>query len=131
MNSTQDVVAAITRPVVAGEWAGLAEWMADDGVFHGTKGGIDEGLVARGPQAVVDYFTDAAAMWERWDFEFEGAHYGDNGTVVLFWRETSVSRHSPAEMVNETATLFRIRDGKVVEGQGFMSRADALAAGGI
>jgi ketosteroid isomerase-like protein len=127
---TESVVRGICEVVEAGDWERLGEYMADDGVFHGTIGGIDEGLVSNGPQAVIDYFNDAAAVWEMWRFEAEEVHYvGDK--VVVFWRETTRTRHSEVEMVNKTATVFRIRDGKIVEGQGYLDQARALEAAGL
>jgi ketosteroid isomerase-like protein len=128
---TDAAIRAICDAVVAGDWPRLRDWIADDGVFYGTLGGIDEGLVAHGPQAVVDYFTEAAAMWESWRFEVDEVRRGGDGLVVVFWRETTRTRHSDVELVNQTAITFRLRDGQVVEGRGYMSRADALAAAGL
>jgi ketosteroid isomerase-like protein len=128
---TDATIQGVCDAVVAGDWESLGDWIADDGVFHGTKGGIDEGLVAHGPQAVVDYFNDAAAVWESWVFEVDDVRRGDDGVVVVFWRETTRTRHSEIQMVNETAIMFRILDGKVVEGRGYMNRDEALAAAGL
>ena len=124
------VIRGICEVVTGGDWEALGSWLADDAVFLGTKGGIDESLVARGPRAVVDYFAEAAAMWESWAFEVDDVKR-NRDTAVVFWRETSRSRHSPIEMVNETATVFRIHDGKIVEGRGYMNRAEALEAAGL
>ena len=43
-----DVVRAAAAEVEAGNFAGVAKWIAPGAPFHGTVGGIDEGQVFHG-----------------------------------------------------------------------------------
>jgi ketosteroid isomerase-like protein len=51
--------------------------------------------------------------------------------VVAFWRETGRSRHSDLEVESQTATVFRVRDGLIIEMTGYLDRDEALRAAGI
>lgn len=128
--SALDVVRAAAAEVEAGNFAGIAKLIAPDGAFHGTIGGIDEGQVFHGPDAFLAYFGDVTDTWETWKLTV--ADLRANGdTVVVFWDETTRSRHSAIEMHAETATVFRVRDGLIVEARGFLDRADALKHAGL
>jgi ketosteroid isomerase-like protein len=51
--------------------------------------------------------------------------------VVVFQREHQRGRSSGLELVDETASVIDLRDGRVVRIQGYMDRAAALAAAGL
>jgi ketosteroid isomerase-like protein len=51
--------------------------------------------------------------------------------VVVFQREHQRGRSSGLELVDETASVIDLRDGRVVRIQGYMDRAAALAAVGL
>jgi ketosteroid isomerase-like protein len=123
-----EVIEAVCDAVEAGDFAALAANVAPDGIFRGTVGGIDEGVILRGPDAFVRYFRDVAETWDEWRLEAEQVvRAGD--TFVVFWHETT--RSHELEMHNETATVFRVRAGKVAEARGYLDRTAALAAAGL
>jgi ketosteroid isomerase-like protein len=123
-----EVIEALCTAVAAGDFDALEGYIAPDGVFLGTVGGIDEEAVLRGPAAFMSYWNDVAATWDEWRIEPEQVH--ENGdTFVVFWHETTKSRD--IEMHNETASVFIVRDGKVVEGRGYLDRRAALEAAGL
>jgi ketosteroid isomerase-like protein len=101
-----------------------------DVVQYGTRGGIDQDRVVRGREAVMEYWDEVADAWESLHFEPERLiERGD--LVVAFWRETARSRHSDLEVESQTASVFRLRDGMIVEITGYLDRDEALRAAGI
>lgn len=98
--------------------------------WHGTVGGLDEGQVARGYEEVARAFAESFEAWEQLVLETE--RYIDAGNdVVVFWHEVARSRHSEQQMETNTAVIYTVRDGRVVEARGYMDRAEALEAVGL
>ena len=128
MDTAAEVVRAMCDAIEAGDLGRIARSLAGDVVFRGTVGGIDEAVVLHGPDAAISYMRDVSDTWDDWLFDTKQVL--ENGdTFVVFWRETSRTRG--IEMVIETATVFKIRDGKVAEWRGYLDRADALEAAGL
>jgi ketosteroid isomerase-like protein len=101
-----------------------------DIVWHGTVGGLDEGRVAHGYEELAKAFAENFEAWEQLILETE--RYIDAGDrVVVFWHERARSRHSEQEMETNTAVIYAVRDGRVVEVRGYMERAEALEAVGL
>lgn len=123
-----EVIDAICAAVAVGDYEWVTEYVAPDGVFRGTVGGIDESAVMRGPDEIVHYLRDVAGTWDEWRLEVEEVHRNGD-TFCVFWREISRSRE--LEMRTESATNFTIRDGKVVEARGYLDRDAALKAAGV
>ncbi|HEX6713695.1 MAG TPA: nuclear transport factor 2 family protein [Thermoleophilaceae bacterium] len=123
-----ETIDAICAAIAAGDFDALERHIATDGVFLGTVGGIDEEAVLRGPAAFMRYWKDVAATWDEWLIRPERVLEQDD-TFVVFWRETTKSRE--IEMQNETATVFTVRDGKIVEARGYLDRGAALEAAGL
>ena len=99
--------------------------------LHGTSGGLSEGNVARGIQAVRQTFEawDAEA-WE--ETELNPQEFIDAGDqVVVLQHELRRGRGSGVEVESETAVLFELRDGQVIRIQGFMDQGKALEAAGL
>ena len=112
----------------AGDFAGVSDLLDPDVVFHGTRGGLDEKQVLRGPDAVVEYVRDEITdPWERYEVETERLiEVGD--TVVVFLHETGRPRHGDLEMQSDTAMTFRVRQHRIVEARGYLDRDEALEA---
>jgi len=93
-------------------------------------GGLDEGQVAHGYEELAQAFAENFEAWEKLVLETE--RYIDAGTnVVVFWHEVARSRHSEPNMETNTAVVYMVRDGRVVEARGYMDRAEALEAAGL
>jgi ketosteroid isomerase-like protein len=126
--TTAQLLRRVCDAIEAGDLDRIGRTLASDIVFRGTLGGIDEAVVLHGADAAISYMRDVSDTWDEWRFETE--QLLENGdTVVVFWRETSRSRG--IEVVTETATVFHVRDGKIVEWRGYLDRAQALAAAGL
>jgi ketosteroid isomerase-like protein len=98
--------------------------------WHGTVGGLDENQVAHGYEELARAFAENFEAWEKLVLETE--RYIDAGDkVVVFWHEVARSRHSEQEMETNTAVVYAVRDGRVVEARGYMDRAEALEAVGL
>src|SRR6478672_10661392 len=98
--------------------------------WHGTVGGLDEGRVAHGYEELAQAFAENFETWETLVLEAE--RYIDAGDrVIVFWHEVARSRHSRQEIETATAVIYTVRDGKVVEARGYMSRAEALETLGL
>ena len=98
--------------------------------WHGTVGGLDEGQVARGYEELAQALAENFEAWEQLVLETE--RYIDAGDrVVVFWHEIARSRHSQQEMETTTAVIYTVRNGRIVEARGYMSRAEALEAAGL
>ena len=110
--------------------AGTAAHLAPDVVWFGTRGGLDEGRVMRGPQAALDYLREIRGVWERFDIEVE-QELESGDAVMVFMRERGRTRHGGIELQSETAMIFKVRDGKIAEMQGYLDRDEALKAAGL
>jgi len=128
--ATRSTVEALCDALVSGDDARLHAALAPDVLMHGTVGGIDEGRVVRGSDAVVMYLAEVRDTWERLDVAIDAVH-ASGETAVLFMHETAVSTHTNVPIETDTATVLRVADGQIVEMQGYMDRAAALAAAGI
>ncbi len=107
------------------------QFVSPDIELHGTSGGLSEGNVARGIQAVRETFEawDAEA-WEK--TELNPQEFIDAGDqVVVLQHELRRGRGSGVEVESKTAVLFELRDGRVIRIQGFMNQAEALEAAGL
>ena len=122
------VVRAFFELTAAGDFDRLSDILDPSVVFLGTRGGLDEKRVLRGPDAVLEYVRDEITdPWERYDVEAERLiELGD--TVVAFLHETAQPRHGDFEMQSDTAMTFKVRQQKIVEATGYLDRAEALSA---
>lgn len=95
-------------------------------VWFGTRGGLDESQVVRGPEAVVGYLREIEEPWESLVFDVERLiPVGD--AVVAFILETGRARGG-VEVQNRTAMIFRTRGSRIVETTGYLDRDEALRA---
>jgi ketosteroid isomerase-like protein len=110
--------------------AALRPLLDPEVVWFGTRGGLDESRVMRGPDAVIAYMREISEPWSNLRFEIEETvEAGD--AVVLLLREVGRSRHGGPEVQNATAMIFRVRDGRILEMTGYLDRDEALRAAGV
>jgi ketosteroid isomerase-like protein len=109
----------------------VGEFVSPDVELHGTRGGLSEGNVASGSEAVRQTFD----VWdaEAWDeTRLTPQRFIDGSdVVVVLQHELRRGRGSGVEVESETAVVFDIRDGRVVRIQGFMDQEQALEAAGL
>jgi ketosteroid isomerase-like protein len=99
-------------------------------VWYGTRGGLDEARVMRGPEAVLAYLREIQGAWERFDVEVEQMLEIDDG-VLVFVQETARTRQGGLELQDHTAMILKVRNGKIVEMTGYLDRHEALRAAGL
>lgn len=125
-----EVVRELTAALNTGDFERVSTLFDPEVVQYGTRGGIDQDRVFHGREAVLRYWDEVGEVWESQHYEPERLVEGDD-VIVAFWRETSRSRHSDLEVESRTASVFKLRNGKVVELRGYMDRAEALEAAGL
>jgi ketosteroid isomerase-like protein len=129
-DSSADVVRELAAALNANDEERLVRVMDPEVVQYGTRGGIDQDRVLRGREAVLAYWDEIGEAWEWQTFEPERVIEGDD-VVVALWRETVRIRDSDLDVESSTASLIKVRDGKVVELRGYMNRDEALRDAGM
>jgi len=109
-----------------GDTEGMLELIDPDVVWFGTRGGVDAHRVVRGSDAFLRYLEEIEATWEQFEAEVERLIESDE-TVVAFLRETARGRGG-LDVQNETAVIFKIREERIIEAQGYLDRDEALEA---
>jgi ketosteroid isomerase-like protein len=56
---------------------------------------------------------------------------GDGDTALMLLRATGTASHTGIELELEWAAIWTIRDGRVLRAQGYLDRAEAIAAAGL
>jgi ketosteroid isomerase-like protein len=98
--------------------------------WHGTIGGLDEGIMRRGHHEVRRGFDEYYEAWERLDLRPEEIiDTGDE--LIVFVHEVARGRESGVVVETDSATVSTLRDGLIVRVRGFMDRARALEAAGL
>jgi ketosteroid isomerase-like protein len=105
--------------------------LLDPGVeWHGTIGGLSEGVVARGPDEAARVLLDDSQEWDELVYEpTELIEVGD--AVVVLQHERRRGRQSGVEVEADTAAVFRMREGRIWRCQGYMDQAEALRSVGL
>jgi ketosteroid isomerase-like protein len=113
------------------DWDGMDDALIDPGVEqHGTVGGVEEGGVSRGVDAIRrDYERNEETWDEHWIEIQELIDAGDR--VVVFHREFQRGKSSGIELAVDAAVIVDVRDGRIVRFQGYMDRNAALEAAGL
>jgi ketosteroid isomerase-like protein len=113
-----------------GDWDGMKQLTDPDVEMHATVGGVEEGRVRRGVDAIQRDYEAAEETWDEHRIELEKViDAGDR--VVIFQREHQRGRSSGIELELEAAVLVGLRDGRIVRLQGYMDRGAALEAAGL
>src|SRR5262249_31080779 len=126
-----DVVRRMYEAFERDDWSKVTEFVNPDVELHGTSGGLSEGNVAHGLDAVRQTFEvwDSDA-WE--ETKLTPQEYIDRGDQVLVLQhELRRGRGSGVEVESDTAVLFGLHEGRVIRMQGFMDQAEALRAAGL
>jgi ketosteroid isomerase-like protein len=84
----------------------------------------------RGRDKVIEFFTDNVSVFGDMDFEVEQIRDLDD-QVLVFIRVRGSGSTSGASFDIRVAHLWTLRKGKLVRGQGFGDRDEALEAAGV
>jgi ketosteroid isomerase-like protein len=126
-----DVVRAGHEAMVAGDLERALDSLDPDIEWHGTVGGLDEGSVAHGRDAVVQGFLAYFETWERIELRAERYIDTPGDDVVVFFHEIARGRESGIVVETDTGTVNTVRDGRIVRVRSFMDREEALRVGGV
>jgi ketosteroid isomerase-like protein len=98
--------------------------------LQGAVGGLEEGDVKRGREAVASEVLPDRSVWadRRWTLQ-ELVEAGDQ--VVALVREERRGRGSGVEVVSDIALVYSFRDGKVALVEPYLDRSEALASVGL
>ena len=125
-----EIVRAAAEAMARGDAGAALDALHPEVEWHATVGGIDEGRVYYGHEAVVQGFADYFAVWDR--IELRAEKYIDAGDdVVVFFHEVAKGRASGAVVETDTGTVNTVREGKIVCVRGYLVRTQALEAAGL
>jgi ketosteroid isomerase-like protein len=96
--------------------------------FDGTN--LPDGKILRGRDAVMDFVTGWAEMWENWEVELEEVIDAGDDRVIAFFRERGRSK-AGLDVNERHSELYRLRDGKVVYRKGFSDADEVLVEAGL
>jgi len=126
-----ELVRALYRRLGQGDYFGATEF-GEDLVFarHGKVLGLLEGEwhgVGEIRSAVLEYLRS----WEDLRNELVEIREVDDDRVLVFERQVGRGRASGLVMEQEMASLFTLRDRKIIRWEAYWERADAVKAAGL
>ncbi len=124
-----EIVRMMLEAFLEGDYPASLELLHPEVEWHETRGGLDDGRLARGHDQVVAAFIETAEAWESQKLEV--TDFIDADEVVVVWHEVARGKGSGVEVETETAVLYSVEDGKVVRVFPFMDRKEALEAAGL
>jgi ketosteroid isomerase-like protein len=108
----------------------LADLLDPEVKWHGTIGGLSEGVVVRGPDEAARFMLEDSQEWDELVYEpTELIEVGD--AVVVLQHERRRGRQSGVAVEADTAAVLRLRDGRIWRCQGYMEQEEALRAVGL
>lgn len=114
--------------------AGLDEYLdslADPAVqFRSALSGLEGGSY-RGHDGVRRYFADMAESWQEWRNDSAEIEEIAPDTVLSTFMFRAIGKESGVAVERHTVFVWTLRDGKVISGTTFASRAEALEAAGL
>jgi ketosteroid isomerase-like protein len=121
-NRSDDIDASIE--LLDDIWDQNAEYLSVMGAvepqtYHGGRDGIRR------------YFNDMAEAWQVWRNEVEDVFDVGPNTVVATFSTHATGKDTGAAVVAQLGAVFVLSDGKIVRGQTYPSRAEALEAVGL
>jgi ketosteroid isomerase-like protein len=85
----------------------------------------------RGLAGLAQYRADLDGVWQDWHTEDDRFLDAGEDQVVHLYRIVGIGKGSGVRVEQEIAILWRLRDGKLLDGQVFLDQAEALAAAGL
>jgi ketosteroid isomerase-like protein len=113
------------------DFDGAAELLDDHAEFDWSNSRAPYGGVYRGRDEVRAMWQLWMGAWEDWETEIVEAIEVDADTVVIATRVKGRGKGSGVEVGARGASVWTVRDGKIVKGKLFQSKAEALAAVGL
>ena len=95
-------------------------------VFHSVLG--ISGRAYIGHDGIREYWEDVASAWEQWRFDVEQVEEGDDGRVAIVLTMHARGKESGAPLVERTAHVWTVRDGRLLHNEPFRDPELALRA---
>jgi ketosteroid isomerase-like protein len=123
-----EVVRGLYRRFNAGDWDGVAQLIAADGVWVPDSRVGEEPV--RGRDRMIEFLRDRAEMFD--DYTVEPERFEENeGQVVALIRVIGRGSASGAGFDIRIGHVWVLRDGVIVRGEGYGDRGRALEAVGL
>src|SRR5215207_4605913 len=121
MSQNADIIRRVYAVIGAGDVRRVAdsvdtnaEWIPDRSVGEAPR---------RGRDSVLEFFRDRASMFDEFEAEIE--------QLLAFVRLTGSGAASGAPFEIRIAHLWTLRNGRIVRGEGYRARGEALDALGL
>jgi ketosteroid isomerase-like protein len=125
-----EVVRRANKAYAGGGVDEMLAYIDPEGELHSAIVGGAEGKVYRGHDGFRKWLADSFESFE--ELRIEWTEYRDLGDrVIAFGHIHARGRESGLELDSPTGWVFTVRGGKVVKGEGFLTRAEALEAAGL
>ena len=125
-----EVIRRLYEELNAGNQRALAQIVAPDVEWHGTKGGLWEGRVGHGNDGVQAMLDEDSDAWESTEYRpWRMIDLGDR--VVVLQDEVRRGRSSGLELTDGTAVIYTLANGRVTRIDSFLDQAEALRAAGL
>lgn len=125
-----DVVRAIYDAFNRGDDEPIGELWAPDAEWRPAMAGGVENRVYRGHDEIRRYRADLFTSFSS--AQAEDAEFRDLGDrVLVLFRLVVRGRDSDVTIDQPIGAVYELRDGRVVRGQSYMDRRDALEAAGV
>jgi ketosteroid isomerase-like protein len=125
-----EVVRRANKAYAGGGVDEMLAYIHPEGELHSAIVGGAEGKVYRGHDGFRKWLADSFESFEELRIEWtEDRDLGDR--VIAFGHIHARGRESGLELDSPTGWVFTVRGGKVVKGEGFLTRAEALEAAGL
>jgi ketosteroid isomerase-like protein len=104
--------------------------LAPDAKWYGTVGGLEEGQVFEGREAIAAGLSESLGTWDDLTLEVEDLiAVGD--AVLVYLHEVARFPDSDAVIESRTAIVYTLADGAVTEARAYLDRAAAREAVGL
>ncbi|MBA2763668.1 MAG: nuclear transport factor 2 family protein [Thermoleophilaceae bacterium] len=122
-NRSDDLVEARIEADIVALWDPSCEWTR-------VTAAVDP-QIYRGHDGLRRYFSDMADSWAEWRNELEEVFEVGTDTVVAVVRSRLTGKASGVPIEAGLAVVFVLSQGKVLRGQAYPSRQEALEAVGL
>src|SRR6266545_2705094 len=124
-----EIVRRMYEAIGRDDWEGAFRDVHPDAEWE-TDPRVPNAGIYRGREEIQRFFEDQAAPFEESAIEPE-EFFAQGDHVVAFVRVRRRPKGSTAEVEYRIGTLWTVRNGEIVRGQGFAERQKALEAAGL
>ena len=124
-----DVVRAIIAAAETGDWDTAIKAFDPEVQLDQTR--LPGGGVYKGFTGVWSFYEKWFGSWEEFRIDSQGVIAVPDGRVLSLDRVSGRGRRSGVEVAMETANVYTLRNGKIIQMTGYPARSEALEALGL